>query len=538
VSLYGHHFDSGSIVDRRAVRFGETALLIEPLPAEDTHELTRLLRDLDLAEDVLPGSRILVRTTENRIDPVLRALRSIPPCRTPQRSPRIVEIPVSFDGVDLGEIAAAAKTTERDVVEQIARASLTVAYLGFSPGFPYMTGLPAELGGIGRRATPRASVPAGSVGLAAGYLGIYPQSSPGGWNLVGRTDFLLFDPQVPPYSALQAGDLVRVVPVENLGATPGWAAPQRPRCASPSRLVVEEPGALTTLQDSGRRGVGHLGVPRAGPADPDLMRLANIVCGNNEDDGVLETTLFGPSLRFDAQVHLVVMGAELEVDGGRLDPGIVVPVRPGGRVRIGRSSGLRGYLAVCGGIRGPELFGSCSSDLLSGLGTGKLLAGDELRVGEPHHPRGYAPPIERSSTVRILPVEPGNAELTSSVSEGSFTVGADSNRIGVRLYRRAPEETSRVGGRGDAGSFGMIEGAVQLAPGGEAIVLLCDHATMGGYPVVGTVISADLGTIAQRRPGEWVRFELVDLAEARRARAELDRRLLHGPTGHFPTSEV
>jgi KipI family sensor histidine kinase inhibitor len=558
-------------VDRRVAWFGETAILVEPLPSEDLHSLAEALRAVDGVDDVLPGSVVLVRAGTDSIESVRDTVSSIPEHRTgghtAERTGRVVDVPVVFDGPDLAEIAFAAGTTEQGVLEMICGAELRVAYLGFSPGFPYIVGLPEQLTRLRRRSVPRTMVAAGSVAIAAGYLGIYPQSSPGGWNLAGRTGLQMFDPHVAPYAALQPGDAVRVVPGDpaSLTAAPGSdpsGGSDRPRCASLRRLVVEAPGTLTTLQDSGRRGVGHLGVPRAGPGDPDLMRLANLVVGNDPGAGVLETTLDGPVLRFDSPVHLVVVGAALAVDGRALDPGAVVPVRSGDLVEVGRSHGLHGYVAVCGGIWGPRLFGSCSSDLLSGLGIGPLRARDELALGEPGRPRGYAAPIERNPTIRVLANEgfgvTEQLDLLAELTSGTFTVAPESNRVGVRLKgerpvsapgvsasRQADERGDMVGGAhlphlshlpGLLGSYGMVEGAVQVPPSGEPIVLGCDHATMGGYPVIATVITADIGSVAQRMPGDTVRFEVVDLDYAREARAALDRQLARGPVGRFPTS--
>ena len=199
-------------------------------------------------------------------------------------------------------------------------------------------------------------MPAGSVGIAGGYLGIYPQSSPGGWNLIGRTDAQMFDPASPPYSTLQPGDVVKLMPTDGLGPALTWTTNSgRPRSRSNRRIEVLDPGVLTTLQDAGRPGVARLGVPRAGPADRYSMRLANLVAGNPEDHGVLETTVSGPTLRFSDTAHAVVIGASVELGGRSAEPGVVFEVPAGGRLRIGASLQLRGYLAVSGGITGPAL---------------------------------------------------------------------------------------------------------------------------------------------------------------------------------------
>ncbi|HTX62400.1 MAG TPA: carboxyltransferase domain-containing protein [Acidimicrobiales bacterium] len=508
----------------------------------DTRQLLADLGHLEHVEEVLPGAVICVRVTPGRAREVAEAVDALvagaaaPGDRTALPAPRRVELSICFDGPDLEEVASRAGMSAAQVADAIAGATLRVAYLGFSPGFAYVTGLPGRLSEIGRRRTPRTSVPAGSVGIAGGYLGIYPQASPGGWNLVGRTDAVLFDPDTPPYSTLRPGDVLKLSPATGIGPAPAAAYPSaRPRCDPPRRIVVEDPGILTMLQDRGRIGVAHLGVPRAGPADPDSMRLANLMVGNPGHYGVLETTVRGPALRFCERAYAAVVGAGVDLDGRDVEPGAVIEVPAGGRVRIGESRELRAYVAVSGGIRGPEHFASCSSDLLSGLGPGRLSEGDELGFGETGRPRGYCAPLSRGPQVRVLagPERVDPDRLAEWLSR-PFEVGTDSNRIGVRLAGSRP--LPLVGP--PIGSYGMVPGAVQLPPSAEPIVLLCDHATMGGYPVVATVISADIGIVAQRRPGDSIQFELVDLETAAEARSSLDRRIAHAPTGIYPSGPV
>ena len=538
--------------------FGDSAVLVD-VPSADPVELVSALSDLDGVEEVLPGAVICVRFAPGRVRDLETTIAELVSAfeeegrgREEERAgrdafarPRQVELPVVFDGPDLEAVSRLTGSSTRQVIESIIGARLRVAYLGFAPGFAYVTGLPGPLATLERRATPRTSVPAGSVGIAGGYLGIYPQASPGGWNLVGRTDAQLFDPGAPPYSTLQPGDILTLVESEELG--PAHAASTiraRPRTQSRRRVEVIEPGVLTTLQDAGRIGVAHLGVPRAGPVDRDSMRLANLTAGNPENCGVLETTVRGPTLRISDDAHAVVVGAAWEVNGRAMVPGVVAEIPSQGVLTIGASIELRGYVAVSGGFRGPELFGSCSSDLLCGLGPGPLAVGDELDIGEPGQPRGYTAPLSRSrNVVRVTPGPgPVDDELLSHLAEVAFSVSPDSNRIGVRLvgsrpFRSAPN-SGPVDGAPARGSHGMVPGAVQIPPSGEPIVLLCDHATMGGYPVVAVVVSADLGVIAQRRPGDLVKFELVDLDQALAALDALDRQLTNAPTGIYPAGPV
>jgi KipI family sensor histidine kinase inhibitor len=121
-----------------------------------------------------------------------------------------VEVPVVYDGEDLGAVAALWGTDVRGVIEQLCGTEFRVAFCGFTPGWAYLAGLPEELA-VPRLETPRPRVPAGSVALADGYAGIYPSASPGGWRLVGRTDVQLFDPDSDPAALLTPGKRVRLV---------------------------------------------------------------------------------------------------------------------------------------------------------------------------------------------------------------------------------------------------------------------------------------------------------------------------------------
>jgi KipI family sensor histidine kinase inhibitor len=523
--------------------FGDSAVLVDA-PSVEPRKLVHALSRIDDVEEVLPGPVVCVRASPGRGRALAQQAAAVAAAaeadatasETTGGSQRQVDIPVAFDGPDIEEVASAVGMSVPHIVQSLRDARLEVAYLGFSPGFAYVTGLPEPLAKLPRRRSPRTSVEAGSVGVAGGYLGIYPQASPGGWNLLGHTDAQLFDSSTAPYATLRAGDLLRLVPEAELGPPPDpTRSSDRPRCHSGRCIEVVEPGLLTTLQDAGRFGVAHLGVPRAGPADRDSMRLANLLAGNPENSGALETTMSGPTLRFGDSAHAVVVGAHVELDGRAVQPGVVFEVHAGGLLRIGASLQLRGYLAVSGGIRGPELFGSCSSDLLCGLGLGPVEAGDEFSLGDAGRPRGYSAAIARGETVRLVPgPETVDSELLREWIAEPFAVSPESNRVGVRLGPSRPVELREP----PRGSHGMVSGAVQIPPSGEPIVLLCDHATMGGYPVVATVITADLGVIAQRRPGEAVQFGLVDVDEAVEALSALDRQLAHAPTGRYPAGPV
>jgi KipI family sensor histidine kinase inhibitor len=162
--------------------------------------------------DVVPGYRtVLVTTgTPTQLAAVRDALPHLPKAPTDGARERLVEVPVIYDGADLPEISRLTGLSTADVVARHTAPDYVVAFLGFTPGFPYLVGLDPALH-VARRATPRTGVPAGSVGLAGGQTGIYPQASPGGWQLLGRTDAVLFDPAREEPALLAPGDRLRFV---------------------------------------------------------------------------------------------------------------------------------------------------------------------------------------------------------------------------------------------------------------------------------------------------------------------------------------
>ena len=193
---------------------GERALLVEVEDLETVHRLQAALRALDLpgVTELVPGYRTLLvvadPTHAGTLDELAATLPGLelPPAEALAGDP--VEIPVRYDGEDLEEVARLTGLDADEVVRRHTAPTYTVAFLGFSPGFPYLVGLDPALE-VPRRDTPRTSIPAGSVGLAGTQTGIYPTASPGGWRLIGRTEVTLFDPARDPPALLAPGGRLR-----------------------------------------------------------------------------------------------------------------------------------------------------------------------------------------------------------------------------------------------------------------------------------------------------------------------------------------
>ncbi|MEU2064671.1 allophanate hydrolase subunit 1 [Streptomyces sp. NPDC013455] len=203
----------------RALPVGDDALLLEVASGAEARalhaELVRRRAEGTLTvREIVPAARTVL--LDGLDDPARRAaeLTAAPVPKVPPRAGEAVELPVRYDGPDLTAVAAYWQVPEHEVARIHAGTEFTVAFCGFAPGFGYLTGLP-EHRHVPRRATPRTAVPAGAVALAGPYTGVYPRSSPGGWQLIGTTDAVLWDHARVPAALLAPGTRVRFVPVED-----------------------------------------------------------------------------------------------------------------------------------------------------------------------------------------------------------------------------------------------------------------------------------------------------------------------------------
>ena len=479
--------------------------------------------------EVLPAfGNVALFLEPGAVPPAESVLAAVAADAVSEPPPPVVAIPVLYGGEagpDLPAVAAGAGLTPAAAAALHAGGEYFVRAVGFAPGFPYLGGLPAALAAP-RRATPRVRVPAGSVGIGGAQTGLYPQASPGGWQLIGRSPARLFAAQEPRPARLQVGDEVRFQPV---------AEADFPLPPSDAQSVLEgpgirvlRPGARTTVQDLGRPGWRASGVSPGGAADPFSLRIANLLVGNTEGEAALELTQTGPELEFAAGGLVAVAGAP--IDG--LPWGRPVYLAPGERLRLGATTGgLRSYLACAGGFGIPRVLGGGGTDLRAGFGGfgGRALrAGDWLPLRSAagarapvrwHIDSRLRPAIERDVELRILP-GPAAADLPGW-AERAFTVGTRSDRMGLRLEGEAFPRALP----GDLDSFPVIPGTVQVPPDGRPIVLLADAQTLGGYACLGHVITADLPRLGQLRPGDKLRFRAVEPEEARALLAARELRL-------------
>jgi len=307
-------------------------------------------------------------------------------------------------------------------------------------------------------------------------------------------------------------------------------------------IEVIKPGLFTTIQDLGRWGYQSYGVGIAGALDPFALSAANLLVGNPENAAGLEITVQGPALKFHRETTLAIAGADLDprLDGQSI-PNRTCVLAPSAST-LGfkaRKSGVRAYLAVSGGIDVPLVMESRSTYLLGkfgGLDGRAIKAQDLLPMGNPpanyrkgvgrSFPEEFLPPYRKNPTLRVVlgPFDEFfSQEGVRDFLSTPYTITAQSDRMGYRL-RGIPITRHK---KEELITCGLANGTIQVPPNGQPIVLLVDRQTIGGYPVIATMIHADLPLVAQSAPGDELRFSAVSPDEGREAFirlwGELDR---------------
>lgn len=450
---------------------------------------------------------------------------------------RVREVPVVYGGdhgPDLEPLATTLKLSGEELIRLHSSKTYDVSFLGFSPGFPYLTGLDPRLH-CRRKDSPRLHVDAGSVAIAGAQAGIYPEASPGGWQLLGRTNVRMFDPQAFEPSYLLPGDRVRFIPVKELEFKPALKSP--PVESTDPVIEVLNPGTLASVQAEARYGFAHLGVSAGGAADPRALVLGNRLLGNDDFASAIEMTGWGGSFRFHRDTWFCIAGGECEPSLGGQNAAMWTTyfARAGETVSAGQLRGsLRAYLCVHGGLDVPTVLGSKSTLLGARFGghEGRALQkGDLLGVTrDGPAPRGFQRAgirvrDEYSEPVTVVRVTAGpQADWFTESSRAAFfatelQVSTEANRLGLRLLG-ATLERIEPRAREELLTEGIANGSIQIAAGGQPMILFCEQQTTGGYPKIANVISADLHLLGRLAPGGKFRCVEVSLEEAWRLARE------------------
>ncbi len=512
------------------------ALLVELDDLAQTLALLASLQAEPIAgiEELVPAARtILVRFRPTVVsqDQLAQHIGGRGVHATVERAATRIEIPVDYQGEDLDEVAQLLGISREEVIRRHTGSDYTVAFTGFAPGFAYLSGGHPSLN-VPRRTTPRTRIPAGAVGLAGQFSGVYPQASPGGWQIIGVTATPMWDLGREVPALLQPGFKVRFVDVS--GRRP--SASPAPRSAPAEQVVSAPPGGVTLqiratglqalFQDLGRHGQAGQGVSASGAMDQGALRAANRLVGNPADAACVELVYGGFQFVCRGEAAVAVTGAEAPVrlvtaDGAELNLRRyeAVALADGDSVTLGEpGAGIRSYLAVRGGFDVAPVLGSCSTDTLPHVAPPPIQAGDVLPVRPVARgavvglPEQAPADLPTAGGVVVLDVVMGprtdwfTSEAIAMLASQLWTVTPQSNRVGLRLAGEHPLARSNPN---ELPSEGTALGAIQVPPSGQPVLFLADHPLTGGYPVIGAVAPYHLDRAGQIPIGASVRFNPI-----------------------------
>lgn len=524
----------------RVLSVNRSSVLVELAGLDDVLALHASLASAPLegVREVIPAAQTLLL----RFDParwtrqtLIEALSQRDLSAASRIQSALVEIPVRYDGEDLAEVARLCGLSIEEVIRRHGESEFTVAFCGFSPGFGYLVGGDPVLQ-VPRRSTPRTRVPAGSVAIAGIYCGVYPQASPGGWQLIGTTSMPMWDPACASPAILSPGTRVRFIDI-GASALPNSASVPSDRTGDPSAkekdvgrpyLEVIASALPALVQDLGRPGHAAIGVTASGALDRESFKRANAVAGNLPDLAALEIAFGHFAFKCSDDTVIAFAGAPAQITITRASGEIVdaamneaISLKSGDRVKLGYPTlGVRTYLAVRGGLAVAKMLGSASRDVLAGLGPEPIVRGAILAVG-----RESSMKVHRKIDEISVPALPASGdEVVLDIFEGPradwFTddafqrlcnqpwrVTPQSNRVGLRL--RGEKTLTRRFER-ELPSEGMVSGAIQVPHDGQPVLLLGDHPVTGGYPVIAVVAEHHLDLAGQIPPGVAIRFRLLD----------------------------
>ena len=526
------------------------SILVELADLQQTLALLGALqaKPIEGVQELVPAARTILVQFAPHIISTAQLVSRIAACDlggAVQRSDVLVQIPVRYDGEDLAEVAQILNTSPEEVVRRHTGSEWSVAFTGFAPGFAYLSGGDAIFN-VPRRATPRTKVPAGAVALAGTFSAVYPQASPGGWQIIGITDEAMWDLSRDLPALLQPGYRVRFVDmdaIDNVAGRVGISLVAEHKVSeinanqaqsainlqvpadNASALQVRATGLLTLFQDLGRHGLAGQGVSASGAMDQAALKSANRLVGNASNLPALETVGGGLTLQSRGEQVLAVTGAQAPITitsaaghSWAAPSHTALALADGDTLTIGQpTAGARCYVAVRGGYQVQPVLGSASTDTLAHVGPPALQRGQWLGV----QPAQHAVVADAALPVQNLPeagaevaldVELGprtdwfTPEAVALLASQRWQVTPQSNRVGLRL---AGDVALTRAITAELPSEGTPLGAIQVPASGQPVLFLADHPLTGGYPVIGCVAPHHLDLAGQIPVGAWIRFNPV-----------------------------
>ena len=512
-----------------------TTILVELADLDETLALFASLENdpVEGIEETVPAARtLMIRFRPEKIDGQALAAElsrrdltaKIPP------SDKLVEIPVHYNGEDLADVATLTGLSVDEVIRRHTESEFTVAFCGFAPGFGYLVGGDPALH-VPRRQSPRTRIPAGSVALAGAFSGVYPQNSPGGWQIIGTTPLKMWDIDREPGALFQPGYRVRFLDMDKasgkISLPVSKAKPRKePSREGPHFKVLAAP-MPALFQDLGRFGQTGQGVSGSGALDRGAFNAANRIVGNPHNTPCLELTLGGFSFRAASRTVIGLTGAPcpvtIETAEGRFTAQTYapIPLEAGDTVTLGQPpKGMRCYLAVRGGFDVEPVLGSCATDTLAVVGPEPVTAGTILplktetnefsSVAIDEVPAFEPPAMGEVVTLDVVLgprtdwfTQKGVETLTSQL----WQVTPQSNRVGIRLAGEVPVERRDSA---ELPSEGTATGAIQIPHSGQPVLFLADHPLTGGYPVIGAVAEYHLDLAGQIPVNAKIQFRPIE----------------------------
>lgn len=470
--------------------------------------------------DILTAERLAARISQRDLS------AKIPP------SDMLVEVPVTYDGEDLRDVAELTGLSIAEVIERHTSSEFTVAFCGFAPGFGYLVGGDPALQ-VPRRQSPRTKIPAGSVALAGAFSGVYPQASPGGWQIIGTTPLKMWDLTRDPPALFQPGyrvrffDLAKRPQSEVVAGRADKTSTETTRPTAATTITVTVAPMPALVQDLGRFGQAGQGVSSSGALDQGAFRAANRIVGNPVEAACLEITLGGFAFEISGPTVMALTGAPCPISirnkAGRVlaaEGYQPISLEAGDTVSLGFAPrGARSYLAFRGGLDVAPVLGSASTDTLAVVGPEPVGAGAVLAISRPE--RGLLPvslnempafdcPAPGDIVVLDVVMGPRSDWFTErgveTLASQVYEVTPQSNRVGIRLS--GPEALERKD-KAELPSEGTATGAIQVPHSGQPVLFLADHPLTGGYPVIGTVAEHHLDLAGQIPVNAKIQFRPI-----------------------------
>lgn len=437
-----------------------------------------------------------------------------------------VSIPVCYDeefGPDLPFISETKGISVQQVIATHQKKDYHVYMMGFLPGFSYMGEVDDKIA-VSRKASPRAVIEKGSVGITGNQTGIYPLSSPGGWQIIGRTPCCLFDINKEDPFFFKTGDTVHF---ESITKEEFYKYKEKENSEivqeeeKNPNVIVRKAGVYSTFQDNGRFGFRSYGVPESGAMDAYSHNIANALVGNEMNCATIECTIGGLCLEFNINTVIALTGAGIVFVNGKSIPLYQphnIALNDVVEVRF-NNKGIRTYLAVQGGFTSKVIMNSRSASPKINIGT-TLKKDMGLRVERSQTKQVLnkidkleIPVFESHKTIRIIDGNEINWITKESIQQfytEQFALSNRCDRMGYLLEGKPIYLENKV----EMLSTAVVKGTIQLTPSGQLIVLMNDCQTTGGYPRIGQIAAIDLRVMAQLKQGDTILFKRISFEEA------------------------